>query len=359
LSLLAVTALRRHPSLLRASWVGAAAAIAASAKLVGLAVLPLVGVASARIGPSRGRGARIGMLLAAWVTVVAVVDHAWLGSPAALREESGDEILSAVGVRGYGREDAWRTHLAHLGRDVPLALWAAAGAHLWLLGSALRRGVSDAWLPVGVAGIWLVMLSLSSKVGVRYVLPVQVLAAFAAALGVAALAGLPRRRGLRIAGLAVAIALVAGSQAQRVAHYDDGFSTDPRAELLGWAAGHLPAEAVIGVVDSALLARVQAAEGTPGPPPRLVPLGDPWSLAGLRSRGVTHVALGAVEFRRYLADDVRVGPDVEAIYRNRRAFLTQLEQEGSLVFERKGWLVVHPTFRLHAIGPEGAASGGP
>jgi 4-amino-4-deoxy-L-arabinose transferase-like glycosyltransferase len=358
------------PSATRAALLGAAVALAASAKYVGAIMLvPALWVCLAQaFRPTDASGTA--------PPPTRWSQPAWFALGLIL-------VLAAVNARLLLDWDAFR---ASLQRETTLVLEGQAGItksipHGGFFERLLKR--SSHLLPLCLAGLWAawqgrrargggplmllalspallaLLLAFSTKDSGRYFLPASLGIAATAALGTGWLA--QRARESRRLALFAALAVVAlGASAARAWPYLDGFRHDARRELFAWINENLPAGSRIAQGPKVCLPdhNGRFADGwhlalPPGVTvksakllPDLAP--DP---AALAAAGFTHAALASDEFQRYLRDDQRPKAGREAEYLARRRFYLALDSQAQRIWHRPaGKVGTHqPELRLYRL----------
>jgi hypothetical protein len=317
---------------------GVAAGVAAAGKYVGTALVPVAAVLGASVGggTSRERWKRAGKVVGSALLTWLVLNYRAVRSPIrfvqGLSEETGKALLGNQGVVNE------IPHAYYLGvQDVYGGPWLPALALLWLAFAIFRpRKVSIAeWFLASVALFSALAFSFTPKTSTRYYLPIAVTLGFLAALGVFHWAALASSRWgrSRIGITVLAVLLCVGATWKQ---WDDtqefrlGLQKDDRAELV---------RAVEALPPTAIVVQDQAA-GLPEPDrlwyhKGLAPLQqkvigakqacDLGSLADLRARGVTHLALNEKTYRRYFVSG-QIVKDPDAVLARRAFYETALEK---------------------------------
>ncbi len=321
LSLFAILLYGEKPGPQRAAFLGAAVAVAASAKYAGLMILPF-----AVYAVLAARRPRDLVFLGAVTTAGFIL----INLPAVLSAEAwtrsiGYEVdrLSAAGASKPRRvphdayvEFYWRT-------SPPLAL--LVGLHLYNVFRRRFRLRPVEWTMIILSAAFLAVISSVPNVTQRYFLPAGVILACLSAAGLLVLLSL--RHGKILAVLAAAVAV--GWQAPKLWIYEQSFARDHQREVFGFLADQLPADTFVLVDDR---------HGLPEPPFAAPRIEQRWirpddTLESLRAGGVTHVV---VTQRRHRAvfDDERAayGLDEEGT-RKVRAFYNELAERGVLLRE--------------------------
>ena len=304
----------------------------------------------------------------------------------------GREMEGVVGGhRGLTREVPHAIYLGALRGNTPLPIAICAAAYVILLAATARRRSPVEWLTVLFPAAYLAMLSFSPKVADRYLLPVDVLVTFLAALGAAEFTRLlfsPRAywfRGAVVTGLGVigaaeiAEPLVAPLRWRRVfaglflagltawmlsatiPHFRSllgEYQTDSHAAAAAWIKAHLPADAIIAE-DHRVNLSAEKSNGvsTTARVPQTVLnadfAADLGTLDKLRARGVTHVAIGPDAFKRFFDPRIKPGKKEQANYDRRKAFYAQVFTEGEclIAWPRREITYLHPGILLYRVAP--------
>jgi len=321
---------------------GVAAGVAAAGKYVGAALLPVAAVLGAWIGDgsSRERWKRAGKVVGSAVLTWLVIDWRAVRRPLQFVDGFSVEVDKALlGNHGMVGEVP---HAYYLGvQDVYGGPWVPVLATLWLAFAIWRpRKVSlGEWLLAGVGLVSMVAFTFTPKTSTRYYLPIAVTLCFLSAMGAFRWAALASARWarFRIGATALAVGLCAGAawlQWGDTQELRDGMQKDDRAELV---------KAVMALPPTAFVAQDQAA-GLPEPgrlwyhegleplPQKVIGAKqacDLGTLAELRARGVTHLALNEKTFGRYFVAGKSV-TDAE-IVGPRRAFYQEALERGRVL----------------------------
>jgi hypothetical protein len=215
------------------------------------------------------------------------------------------------------------------------------------------------WLLILFPFAFALALSFSPKSNDRYFLPATAMFTLFAALGVVDAARMLRRWvAPRWSMALLGVALIVG-QLPSWFRYEVAFQRDDNRELLEWVRTQLPPTAVIAK-DS----RVQLPEtgdrksmARLGVLPQTV-LGEKFaadlgSIAELRQRGVTHIAVSESDYGRFFLRNLRPKKNEEEAFARRKAFYEELLRDGELVvrWERGTVLYLHPGLRLYRMPP--------
>ena len=331
---------------------GVAAGVAAAGKYVGAAFVPVAAGLGAAIGGGTSRerwkraGKVAGMALFTWL----VLDYRAVRSPVrfvqGFNEETGKALLGNHGLVN----DVPHAYYFGVQGDYGGA-WIPALAVLWLALAIIRpRKISLAeWMLAGVAVIFMLVFSFTPKTSTRYYLPIAVALCYLAAAGAFQWAALASARwaGSRIAATGLAVLLCVGAawgqwgdtQELRV-----GMQKDDRAELVREVEA-LPPTAIIVQDQAAGLPepdRLWYHKGLEPLPQKVIGAKqacDLGSLAELRARGVTHLALNAKTYMRYFQPG-QIVKDHDVVS-ERRAFYETALEKGRVLHEWKLGRVRH------------------
>lgn len=288
---------------------GAATALAASGKYVGFALLPVAVIATILVRntdvPMRRRFA---WMLGAFAIV-------WLGfnwwifkSPELIWKSLGEETTKAFGGEdGPSRSVPHSYYLTIQNAYSSPALWVGLG--VWALLVAVRRVKVTAAEAVlaGCAVLMFAVFSFTPKTSPRYHLPVSVAISYFAAIGAFGLATLLGRRNRVVTGV-LSIALAAALLAAEFPFLklrQEGFAHDDRAELEAFVREKLPATAVIAQDEAVNLPDLirKEHEGRTPLSQRVIgkkQIADRGDLDALRKEGVTHLAICARTYGRFI-----------------------------------------------------------
>ena len=350
----AMARMESRPTAASAALLGAATALALSAKYVGaIMVLPAAWVlADAARGAPR-RLPLVAAAIAACLAVAAIINLRLLLDPDTFRESLSREtnmvLEGHAGVTKRIPHAGFLVRLVNRGAHL-LPLCVVGGIAAW---RSTRSGRRTEWFLIASPLVLAIVLSFSAKDSGRYFLPACAGLCAAAAAGLHALTTSGWRR-LAVPAFAAAAAL----SLVRAWPYLDGFRSDARRELLTWLATGLPADARLIQGRKVCLpdASGRFADGyrtTAVPVAKTasyVPdLAD--SPAALAALGFTHVALAGDEFERYLRTDQAPKAGKEQEFERRHAFYVALESEGHLIWSRPpGKVGTHqPELRVYAL----------
>jgi len=374
LSLLAAALWWRMPNLRTLRFLGIACGLAVSGKYLGVEALifalPMVlwhRAAEASI-TRRDRLKYFAIAFALTVLVCNLPLFAWnLSSPfRSIGQEVGD---LAAGHRGITRQIPHAVYVNSLRDDIPyIILWLAAIYGLCLVATARRRTPPE-WalflFPLG----YLAVISCSSKIASRYLLPVDALLPFLAVLGAAEISRildsekLPARR---ILGCAVLLGLavwVPFSELRSFRSSFEGYRHDDPTAVAQWIKKNLPPDAVIAEDHRVNLSptktekRKNAAASKPSTTaesgasaertgldfdpskdarvPQKVYSPNFASELGtfeqLQKSGVGYVAICKQSYDRYFRDETKPGKSVKTGFNRQRDFYADVLEKGTLV----------------------------
>ncbi len=320
---LALHAFQRTPDRRHLLWLAAATATAAAGKFVGFALVPLVLIAvwvPAADSPLGARRARVMRFLGTFLLVWLALNYWVLKSPGMLWHSIGEEMHKA-----YGNEEAVRSvpHAYYFRVQADNGGWLApALAGLWVLWAArnARRVSAAEWLLAGTSLAFLLVFTFTPKTAPRYYLPIATALSYFAVAGAMAWAQTLQRAWLKCAATALVLIAV-GMQSRTLAVSWRGFAYDDRERLQQWIAAHLPTDAVIAQDEAVNLpepVRMPAKHAGRTPLAQRVigekEIADLGDLANLKAMGVTHVAICARTYGRYMngARNIKEGSEAAA-----------------------------------------------
>jgi hypothetical protein len=378
--LLAASAYARRPRAGTAAALGAACALAISAKYIGAVALagalPLL-FARARGTGGRGAGAgghttagagrarTLGAFACALLAMLALVNVSALLDPAAFRAGLGYETDHVA--TGGGRPFAGLASRSYLHGLLAQTTWPvrvlAPAYLLYALASWPRRSFGERALALFPL-LYLALMQASPIKAIRYLLPAVVVIHALAGLAVAALAarlggaGAARRAALA----ALLLVPVLGSEGRALALHLREFADESRSALYRFVRDEIPAESVVLQDRYAGLPDPSEGYSTPQQPflPQLVLTRhyavDLGTLDEVRARGVEYVAVCERIYERFAADDRRFdSAATRERFERRRAGYAELFAKGTLVFEagasRIAGAPVNPVVRVYRIVP--------
>jgi 4-amino-4-deoxy-L-arabinose transferase-like glycosyltransferase len=319
---------------------GVAAGVAAAGKYVGAAWVPVAAALGASSGATgRERWKRAGAVAGCAVLTWLVIDFRIFRSPAGIVPQSlAYEIGKAfAGKHGLAKEVP---HAFYAGVQARYGgWWVPALAALWAAFAIYRpRKIPVAeWLLAGTSAAFLIAFSFTPKTSERYYLPIAVALCYLAVAGAFHWVALAPRARIAATAAAVVLCLAAGfAQARDTRELRAAFERDDRTELIAAVAG-LPPTAIVVQDQSVGLPepgrRWQDAGRAPLPQRILGAKQAPdlGSLAELRARGVTYLALCRRTFGTYFDADHVVRD--EAHVSARRAFYRTALERGRVLRE--------------------------
>ena len=353
---------------------GAAAALAFSAKYIGIVVLPVALVFAWRKDRWRGMALCLaGFLLVAGLVNFEMFTH-WSDATASLERETALIANGAYEVkRSIPHADYFRHYRQRLA--LPFGLFYLWGLVVWWQsrrreeGPGLERAVETAMIffPLALT----ILMSFAAKSGGRYFHPCLLGLCYTAGLGLQDLAGRcwsapwvssPAGRGRRVLAAAVVAIALAGSGWQAY-QADQSFTSDARLTLGNFIREKLPASAVVmqgrrvELPDPRGEHALDAHDFQPLPQTLLdvKSIADAGSVAGLQAQGVTHVAIDRREYEMYLDEGAKPKSDQAAIFRQRREFYRELFARSKVLLDIPGGNTSthNPALTLLELPPRG------
>ena len=365
-TLLALRFLEENPSRNALILLGTACATAAAGKYIGLVSLPfgIAAVCSMQKSPLT-IGRRLLIFGAAAVAAWLLFNPQILTKPALLFKGFGRETRIVVeGHKGLYQDVPHAYYLVHLRTTIPIWISAFAGLHLLhMLFRPKGRSFSE-WSAAGIAVIVLVLISCTPKTASRYFLPLSVLTPFLASLGVGSLtrilpANLRLRQGLCAGAHLAFLGAVWFTQSHALAARNIGFTRESRWALRSWVEQNLPENAVIAQDDRVNLPSPEKQEHRAEKPMAqkilrsefVADLAGEQGLSGLRSAGVTHVAVSSPTYERFFDGRFTPSASVADSYARRRQFYEDLFTRGQLLWSDPRGTIMHlePGLRLYAL----------
>jgi hypothetical protein len=308
---LALHVYQRSPGRKNLLWLAAATAMAAAGKFVGISLLPMVLIAVWRLPAGSNAGtlpARMGQFLLVFVLVWLALNFPILKNPSMMWHSINEEMDKA-----YGNELATNTNSFAFYFQIQARNggWATPVlSSLWLIWAVWRwRQVTAAeWLLAGTSILYFIIFGLTPKDSSRYYLPIATSLCYFSVAGVMAFVSESSKKGLRWMAATAALAAI-GAQAGDFVKAWDGFTRDDREALEEWIPANLPATAVIAQDETAGLPEpdrlTKKHEGRERLPQKVIgatTLSELGTLAELKAKGVTHVALCNRTYARYIGD---------------------------------------------------------
>ena len=358
LTFVAIDAFRRQPTSARAMWLGAATALAASGKYIGIIMLPIaIVVLIARLRSSHRMSIAAGFALGFFLLVGAVNYRALFALPDLVGGISGEiaQLDSRADVEGSFSRFTWFRSFLELSYFLLLFFVV----HLAFAIRGFRRLPLPDLLLTAFPFVFGIILSFSSKQSGRHVLPETAVAAFLGALGAVRLVQELAAR--RVPFRALIVALLLGCavlyDVVRTSVLDRGFQRDYRRELIAWITTNVPPEATVGVEDRVGIPYEKSRRFCDLPPPfpqavrgsRFV--ADLGSLDELRANGITHIAVTPPQLEAFVEERVSAARVGDATFQRRREFYRRLFTEGRLVWSRETGNVgvLNPALRLYEM----------
>ncbi len=393
LSLLAAAVWWKSPSRRSLRFLAIACGLAVSGKYIGILVLlfalPMIlwhRAADAELV----RGARLKFFATAFGLTVLVCNlplFANLANLASPFRSIGHEVEGlAEGHRGITRQIPHGVYLESLRDGVPGIILLFTGIYVLHLIATARRRTPPEWAMLLFPLAYLAVISCSSKIADRYLLPVSVLVPFLAILGVSETARtldsekLPTRRMIGYGILVVLAAWVAGSEWPAFRHAYEGYRHDDPKAVAEWVKANLPPDAII-VEDhrvnlsptkcerrknkgpSVAAATEKSGNGglsfDPSKDARVPQTvyspnfaSEVGTLEQLRNNGVTHVAICKSSYGRYFKNETKPRDSVKTGFDRQREFYAEV-LETDLV---KAWppgkiSYLQPGIKLFRITP--------
>ena len=359
-ALIFCTVRSRRSRILALLFLGAAAAVAASGKYVGVAALGAVLILLV-VTPPWGWGipSRWIAVLVTFAVTAAVINHRALEDRAAFRLGLTNETRHSVSEhRGLTMNQPNAFFAKGLIRETMPHVLVLAGFFLLSLALFWRRTRTwDLFLAL-FAGGFLLILSFAVIPEYRHNLPIIVMLHLMAALAVvrfAAVLAAPWRWAVVAAALAVIVPL----QLQRCLNYLDQFADDSRIRLRSFIAHNVPPGSVILAERHAALQRSDDPR-IPESERRLpvilrikfwvVDFGDPQFM---RLSGADYVAVTERAYSRFFDPDIHPGTSEVSRYNARRRFYEQLFAKGELIWSSTPapptYSPVNPALRLYRL----------
>lgn len=347
-----------RPTTERALGVGLAAALAISAKYIGIfpAALAVIGVFWVGRKTPRHGAWMLGLAMLAlaainWQVLVQLSQfHSGLDREIGIFAEKSTSLINAKNLQGVAGQIGVLAVLA-------LAMWVASP---WI--QRRPRTGGEVFILVTTFG-YAAMVIFSSRSADRYLLPLAVSIPLILSVGACWLGSWVAERikfrssWLQAAACVPVLLIQAGGDLPGVAHLATGFQTDNRKELVTYVREKLPPDAILAEDYD-----VKLPDGTPRletdgwnllhqrvRSERKSRLGEEFTLDELRQAGVTHVILFADETTRKLLNGKTPKPRDEKL----GEFLRQLSENSTMVWsqERSNPAYLHPPLRLYELNP--------
>ncbi len=152
--------------------------------------------------------------------------------------------------------------------------------------------------------------------------------------------------------MAAALAITLAIQAPHFWRYFDGFSNDGRSQIARYIRANVPPTAIIISDKRVNLRELQL----PNPIEGKLFAADVGTLAELRARGITHVAVAEGDYGRFFRDKLKPTEKGAENFSQRKAFYAELFETGTLLLDSPpGQLqYLQPHLQLWAISPSAA-----
>ena len=380
---LASLAYAQRPTLWRAAVLGMSCALAISGKYIGVVVLgvalPVLWVYS-RSGEGR-RGKHFATLFVGFLVALLAVNFSLFMHMVTFGQSLGREV--DLVVQGQG----------DVTRRVPHALyWNVfvdnSTPAIWLLLISLITVCYQRWnrlmlpqkLLLWFPFLYAFALSFSPKENDRYFLPATAVFTLLAAIGAESLPHLiatmlrgwdlrspqrvlsrnSRRWIMLTASAILALLQITGWSPTKAGwtQYDDAFTHDDIAALVGYLQNKLPPTAVIvadgktGLLDPKRKKNTGRSDGIPQKLTISKLASDKGTLDQLRAQGVTHVIISESSYGRFFRSDLRPkDPKKLPEFEQGKAFYEELLRNQLPIFERERGTVLylHPGLRIYKI----------
>jgi hypothetical protein len=345
-----------NPRALTAAGLGAACALAVSAKYIGV-----IGLLLAIPVMIRARGRGLGAFLAAFAGVFALANLPVFMNWQTFLASFDRETALVIKGQGGATQRVPHTEYWTIFRDntTPI-VWVLLIAFLISRYRERRQLDLTAWLTVVFPFAYAVALSFSPKTNDRYFLPATAMFTLFAAIGACDLARLWRRSA--VVAVAGVLLVVAELPSWSTSHpgwvaYERAFQRDDNAELIKFLRSEVPGDAVLlkdnrialpdperdkhaaraGVIPQKVIARRYAADFGP--------------LDQLKQRGVTHVIVSESDYGRYFRGSLRPQKGEEGKFAKSREFYERLFKEAELLeeWDRGTVIYLHPGIRVYRL----------
>lgn len=360
LSLLAAHVWYRFPHKRTLRFLAVACGLAVSGKYLGIVVLTFaIPIVLARRGSEAdiSRSQRLKLFAIAFGLTFLICNlplfASKLSSP--FRSIRNEVHGVAGGHRGITRQIPHGVYLETLEENAPRAVLVLSGVYALALVVTARRRTLPEWATLLFPLGYLAVISCSPKIADRYLLPVNVLLPFLAALGVAEIGRLigpdksRARHALNIGVIACLFTWLVASEWPTFHRSFRGYEHDDPTATAEWIKANLPATAVIAEDHRISLSPTKSDKiknpktGLPFEPSEnaRVPqkvyspnfASELGTLEQLRQNGITHVAICKQSYGRYFKDETRPRESVKSGFDKQRDFYADILEEGQLVKE--------------------------
>lgn len=312
---------------------GAATAAAVSGKYIGWLLFPFAVAIILRGSTPEARKRHILLFLRAFGIVWAVLNYSVFLDPSKPFRSLGNEMTGVTGGHHGLTKDVPHAAYVRTFLALPPAVTLFFGIFCAGLLARLRKVTLPEWLIPGFGLLLFVLMSFSPKSSSRYFLPVEMIVCFGAGLGIAWSAAwiaslAPRGRQLLLALVWLPLfGWAVGNVTPALREQKRAMTADDRTAFKAWVAQNLPASAVI-VEDGRVHLPVPGNEKYAGEPPmaqRIIQddyAADAGTLAEMRAKGITHVAVDTSTFVRF--DNLKPSGKAKKEFENRKAFYASL-----------------------------------
>jgi Dolichyl-phosphate-mannose-protein mannosyltransferase len=364
---LALTRCWLRPSMTRFAVLGAAAALAVSAKYIGALVVPFAFVPAFQLREKACH--RVLILSAALFAVLLVINFPIFASLDSFLGGLGREVDFVLhGHKGLTRSVPHDFYVGvFLGARNPV-IWILLGLYYVRLFTFSRRIHPAEWMLTLFPILYVLILSFSPKTANHYFLPDTLIFCVLAAFGLFCftLGGSARITfGAQAAGFLAAF----GISVAHLIPYDFAFNVDSRQQLLAFVRQNVPPTATIAQDKSVNLPNRSDPRHASAPyflEQTIVGhffAADVGSIDELRARGIRYIAVAEKDYGWFFRRTHRPTKSILADYNRRKNFYERLFREGELLWECKAGLlpILQPHIRLYYLPSEpssGKAQGG-
>jgi hypothetical protein len=356
LSFLALWLYSAAPRAATAAFLGAACAIAVSAKYIGV-----IGLLFAVPVVIRARGRGWGAFLAAFALVLGVANLPIFANWETFVASFGRETDLVVKGQGGATQRIPHTEYWTIFRDnTTPAVWAFLVVFLVARWRERRQLDLAKWLIVVFPFAYAVALSFSPKTNDRYFLPAAAMFTLFAAIGACDLARIWRNRA--VLPIAAILLVAAELPSWSTSHpgwleYERAFQRDDNADLIAFLLRRVSPDAVLlkdnrialpdperqkhaarlGIIPQKVIARRYAADFAP--------------LDQLKASGITHVIVSETDYGKYFRRSLRPQKGEEGKFAKSREFYDRLFKQAELLeeWDRGTVIYLHPGIRVYRL----------
>ncbi len=356
LSFLAMWLYNSRPTSGSAAFLGAACAVALSAKYVGV-----IGLLLAIPVMIRARGRAWSLFLAAFLAVVAIANLPIFTNWTTFQDSFSRETDLVIKGQGGSTQKVPHSEYWTIFRDnTTPVVWVLLLVFLANRWRERRQLDLTAWLIVAFPFAYAVALSFSPKANDRYFLPASAMLTVFAAIGACDLARRWRWSGTMwiSALLLVSAELPSWSESHPGwLAYERAFQRDDNAELIKYLRTEVPPDAVllkdnaialpdpkkqkhaarVGIIPQRVIARRYAADFGP--------------FDTLKGAGITHVIVTETDYGRYFRERLKPQKGQENEFAKSRDFYQRLFKEAELLneWDRSTVIYLHPGIRIYRL----------